>query len=55
VGPPVVAPGHALSMVECTVDSAAEVDENGGLIWALVNNIIRGVQCNYGTGHSAVE
>jgi hypothetical protein len=55
VSPSVVAPEQALSTFDCTVDSAGEVDDNGGLIWALVNNIIRGVQCDYETGRSAVE
>jgi hypothetical protein len=55
VSPPVVAPEQALSTFDCTVDKTAEIDDNGGLIWALVNNIIRGVQCDYKTGLSADE
>jgi hypothetical protein len=55
VSSPVVAPEQALPAFDCTVNIAAEVDDNGGLSWALVNNIIRKVQCDYGTGRSAVE
>jgi hypothetical protein len=55
VGPPVVAPEQALSAFDYTVDKTAEIDNNGGLIWALVNNIIRRVQCDYETGRSADE
>jgi hypothetical protein len=55
VSPLAVAPGQALPSFDCTVESAAEVDENGGLIWALVNNIIQGVQCDYENGRSADE
>jgi hypothetical protein len=55
VSPLAVAPEQAFLTFDCAVDSAAEVDENGGLIWALVNNIVLGVQCDWGTGRSAVE
>jgi hypothetical protein len=51
---PVVAFEQAPPMLDYTVNSNAEVDEIGGLIWVLVNHIIRGVQCDYGPGRSVV-
>jgi hypothetical protein len=55
VSPSVVSPEQALPTFDCTVDNVTEVHDNGGLIWALVNNIVRGVQGDYGTGRSAFE
>ena len=53
VSPLIVVPEQDLPTFDCTRNSAAEEDNNGGLICALVHNIIiREVQYDYGTGRS---